>query len=347
MRRAAWLACMFLGPASPALAGPEPVNAAAHGVGPWTEAVISVSDVAPFARLLGDIGGWRRTASGRLDGAEIAYWRLPASATGRFERWCAPGVDTGCLRLVVFGNVPQQPIRLAARAWDPGGIYSIMMRSDDLPALFDRAIKAGWWAESPVIRFNFGGSDLRNVVLTGPHGINFAVYQRLSPPFTAFPLGLISQGFNSMRMVASRPRARDFYRQQLGFGLVFDGDGTNAIGSQPEPSNFGIPLNYTLKALRAAAALGPVPGETGRVEVMQITEFAGIPQGERARAPNLGILSVRYPVRDLPAYRRALAAAGVEPVQAGQAIAVTGAGRTDLIAVADPDGNLTEFYHAR
>mgnify|MGYP002777885569 CR=1 FL=1 len=329
--------------ASPALAG----VAADHGVAPWTEAVISVTDVAPFARLLGEIGGWRRVGRGTVSAAEIAYWQLPPTASARFERWCAPQADTGCIRFIRFQGVEQQPIRLAARAWDPGGIYSIMMRSDDLPGLFDKAINAGWWAESPVIRFQFGGSDLRNVVLTGPHGINFAVYERLSPPFTAFPLGPISQGFNAMRMVASKAAARDFYASTLGFGLVFDGDGTNAIGDRPEPSNFGIPLNYTMKALRAAAALNPVPGETGRVEVMQITEFAGIPQGSRARAPNLGILSVRYPVRDLAGYRAALATRGATPVQAASAVNIPGLGRVDLFAVADPDGNLTEFYHAR
>jgi catechol 2,3-dioxygenase-like lactoylglutathione lyase family enzyme len=328
---------------SPVLAG----WAADHGVAPWTEAVVSVTSTAPFARVLGSHGGWRRTAAGRLSSAEIAYWQLPASASGRFERWCAPGVETGCIRFVIFKGVAQEPIRLAARSWDTGGIYSIMMRSNDVPGLFKAAIDAGWWAESPPIRFSFGGSDLRNVVLTGPHGINFGVYERISPPFTAFPLGRLSQGFNSMRMVASRPAARDFYNRKLGFGIVFDGDGTNAIGDKPEPSNFGIPLNYTLKALRAAAALNPVPGETGRVEVMQITEFSGIPQGARARAPNLGILSVRYPVRDLAGYRAALAANGVTPVQQATAVPVGALGTLDMVAVADPDGNLTEFYHVR
>jgi catechol 2,3-dioxygenase-like lactoylglutathione lyase family enzyme len=343
MQRAVFASFVFVLPASPALAG----FAQDHGVAPWTEAVISVTDTAPFARLLGDLGGWRRVDQGQVSAAEIRYWQLPASASARFQLWCAPAATTGCLRLISFKGVPQQPIRLAARAWDPGGIYSIMMRSDDLPTLFDKAIKAGWWAESPVIRFNFGGSDLRNVVLTGPHGINFGVYQRLSPPFTAFPLGLISQGFNAMRMVASRTVARDFYNLKLGFGIVFDGDGSNATGALPEPSNFGIPLNYTLKAQRAAAALGPVPGETGRVEVMQITEFAGIAQGGFARAPNLGILSVRYPVRDLAGYQAALEKAGVRPVQKAGAVAIKGLGTADIFAVADPDGNLTEFYHAR
>jgi hypothetical protein len=106
-------------------------------------------------------------------------------------------------------------------------------------------------------------------------------------------------------------------------------------------------LNYSLKALRAAAALNPVPGETGRVEVMQITEFAGIAQGGMARAPNLGILSVRYPVRDLAGYTAALAKAGVTPVQQASAVRIKGLGTADMVAVADPDGNLTEFYHVR
>jgi hypothetical protein len=81
--------------------------------------------------------------------------------------------------------------------------------------------------------------------------------------------------------------------------------------------------------------------------MMQITEFAGIPQGSRARAPNLGILSVRYPVNDLAGYRAALASQGVTPVQAAQAVPIKGLGRADLMAVADPDGSLTEFYHVR
>jgi catechol 2,3-dioxygenase-like lactoylglutathione lyase family enzyme len=329
--------------ASPALAG----VAAGHGVAPWREAVISVSDPLPFTRLLKSAGGWREVAAGRLLPAEIAYWQLPATASGRFTLWCAPDVSTGCLRLITFKGVAQRPIRLAARAWDPGGIYSIMVRSNDIDGLFDAAIKRGWWAESPPIRFDFLGSKLANVVLTGPHGINIAVYQRFSPPFEAFPLGRISQAFNSMRMVTDRAAARDFYNRKLGFGIVFDGDGTNAIGAVPEPSNFGIPLNYTLTALRAAAALSPTPGETGRVEMMQITEFSGISQSQHARAPTLGILSVRYTVRDLAGYRAAIAAAGVTLVQQASAIPINGLGTVDLFAVADPDGNLTEFVHAR
>lgn len=326
-----------------ALAIPSP--AAAQQVTPWTEAVVSVENMASASRLFREVGGWRMTHGGKVDRAELDYWRLRPQAKARFERWCAPGVNSGCIRFVTFTGVDQRPIRLATRAWDTGGIFSIMVRSDNVPALFDAAIARGWWAESTPIRFTFGASDLRNVVLTGPHGINLAVYERVSPPFTAFPVGRISQGFNSMRMVQNRPAARAFYEQQLGFAVLFD---SNAEPAAPAPSNFGIPINYTPQIKRGATALQPVAGlETGRVEVMQIEGFEGGDVSAHASPPNLGIISVRYPVRNIAAYRAKLAAGGVTIHYAADDVPIGGIGRSTIIAVRDPDGNITEFYEAR
>ncbi|MFN9378091.1 MAG: hypothetical protein ACK564_13865, partial [Novosphingobium sp.] len=122
--------------------------AADHGVAPWSEAVVGVAAFAPITSLLRAEGSWSRKAAGKVDRAELAAWNLPPKASATFERWCAPQASSGCIRFVRFAGVAQRPVRLAARAWDPGGIYSIMVRSDDVPALFDAAIKAGWWAES-------------------------------------------------------------------------------------------------------------------------------------------------------------------------------------------------------
>lgn len=323
-----------------------PVSAGAaadHGVAPWSEAVVGVTAFKPFTALLAGEGNWTRAGSGKVDRAELKAWNLPDKASATFERWCAPQASSGCIRFVRFAGVAQRPVRLGARAWDPGGIYSLMVRSDNVPALFDAAIKAGWWAESEPVRFTFGASDLRNVVLTGPHGINVAVYQRVSPPFTAYPVGRISHAFNSMRMVSNKARARDFYLNNLGFELVFDSD-----KEPPEParSNFGIPLNYTPRIPRAAAALQPVPGETGRVEVMEMQGFTGTDHSAHAGPPNLGILLLRFPVRDLATYRQAVEAKGTAIAYAAQNLKIAGLGTVDLFAVRDPDGNLTEFYHA-
>lgn len=317
-------------------------EAAEHGVEPWQEAVVSVAEFEPATRLFRHVGGWRLTGSGEIGRSELSYWKLGEEVGGTYELWCAPHANTGCIRFVRFTGAAQEPIRPAARPWDTGGIYSVMVRSDDVPALYKEALDLGWWAESPPIRFQFGSSDLRNVVLTGPHGIHLAAYERITPEFTAFPVGRISQGFNAMRMVRDRPAARDFYRDMLGFGVLFDSD---SEPQEPAFSNLSIPFNLTPTVKRAAAALQPsLPGETGRVEVMQIEGFAGRDHSSRAIPPNLGILSVRYPVGDLDGYRAMLEAKGVAIAYEASNVAIGGTGTVDILAVRDPDGNLTEFY---
>lgn len=309
--------------------------------GPWTEAVVSVTDIAAATRLFRVAGGWRTTHRGAVSREELRYWVLPDTVSARFERLCAPGADTGCLRFVCFRGATQRPVRRALRAWDSGGIYSIMVRSDNVEALFDTALSLGWWAESAPVRFSFGTSDLRNVVLTGPHGINLAVYERVSPPFTAFRVGRISQAFNSMRMVRDKARARAFYETTLGFSVLFD---SNAEPAEPAPSNFGIPLDHTPRIRRSAAALQPAPGETGRVEVMQIEGFGGQDASAHASPPNLGILSVRYPVADIDSYREAVKERGGETAYEAMAVPIGGIGIVNIFSVRDPDGNITEFY---
>ncbi|MET0238669.1 MAG: VOC family protein [Sphingobium sp.] len=307
----------------------------------WTEAVVSVRDPVAATRLFREEGGWRISGKGRMSAGEKVYWRLPQTAGARFVRICAPAATAGCIRFVQFTGVAQRPIRLAARPWDTGGIFSIMIRSNDVQGLFDRAIAMGWWAESEPIAFDFLGSDLRNVVLSGPDGINIAAYERKSPPFTAFPVGRMSQGFNAMRFVRDERASVVFYRDKLGFNPVFDTDNLDPV---PTTSNFSIPKNLTPTIIRRAAALRPGSSEAGRVEAMQLVGLDGRDFSQFASPPNLGILSLRYPITDLSAYRAKLTAGGVAIAYESKAVPVPGLGKIDLFAVRDPDGNITEFY---
>lgn len=310
-------------------------------IAPWQEAVVSVRDLDQASALLRETGRWRTVAHGRIDRTERAFYHLPQQAHGRFQLVCAPDSDTGCIRFVRFDGVPQRPVRLAARPWDTGGIFSVMIRSDDVQALFESALAHGWWAESEPIRFDFGGSKLKNVVLTGPHGFNIAVYQRLDPPFTAFPVGRMSQAFNSMRMVRDHQTALDFYVRGLGFATLFNAD---YLDDKPTPSNFSIPHNLVQTIPRRAAVVYPQAGETGRVELMQFVGFAGKDVSAHASPPNLGILSVRFPVTGLSAYAAQLASRGIKPAYQADGVTLGGIGVVSLLAVRDPDGNLTEFF---
>lgn len=318
--------------------------AAAQHVMPWQESVVSVREFEPSTRLFAVAGKWRVVSKGKLERSELNYWKLPSEAKASYQLLCAPDVSTGCIRFVRVKGVAQRPIRRAVRPWDTGGIYSVMVRSNDVEELFQQALDMGWWAEAQPIRFTFGASDLRNVVLTGPDGINVAVYERISPPFNAFPVGKMSQAFNSMRMVRDKVAARAFYEKQLGFSALFD---SGREAPDPTPSNLSIPLNFTPTVRRDAAALQPVPGETGRVEVMQINGFTGLDMSEHAAMPNLGIISVRYPVTGLAAYRAMLERNGVGIAYSADNVKIGGLGIANLFAVRDPDGNITEFFEIR
>ena len=318
-----------------------PATAQSPQIGGWSEAVVSVRDLEVSSRLFVAVGGWRTTAKGRVARTELDYWRLPVAATGRFQRLCAPASDVGCIRLVRFSGVSQRPIRLAARPWDTGGIFSLMIRTDNAQAVFDRAVTMGWWAETEPYRFAFGGSALTNVVLSGPDGFNIALYERATPPFTDYALGPMARAFNSMRMVRDQRASVAFYRDVLGFSSAFD---TDYIDPAPGPTNFSIPHNLADKIPRRAAAMHPVALGWGRVEVMQFVGLTGKDVSAHAVAPNLGILSVRYPVTNLAAYRAQIIARGAPLAHAGARVAIGGLGRVDLFAVRDPDGNLTEFY---
>ena len=343
MRTAAAAILLSLAAAAPTLA--QQPDAAAFGVQPWTEAVVSVTDLDASASWLVADGGWRIAGEGDLARAELDYWRLPETITATFRKICAPAAETGCIRFVKFdGAEHQRPIRLAARPWDTGGIFSIMLRSEDTQALFDAAIARGWWAESEPYAFSFGGSDLVNVVVRGPHGVNYALYQRQSPPFTGFAVGRLSQAFNTMRMVQDQPASLAWYRDRLGLKVLFDAPFTDP---EPRSNNFSVPANLATTLVRRAAVVQPdLPGETGRMELMQFEGFEGRDLSASASPPNLGIISVRYPVRDLGGYYGFLAAQGVTLAYQHDQVPIGGLGKVDIIAVRDPDGNLTEFYSA-
>ncbi|MEM6584586.1 MAG: VOC family protein, partial [Pseudomonadota bacterium] len=203
-------------------------------------------------------------------------------------------------------------------------------------------------AESPPYAFSFGGSDLLNVVIRGPHGVNYALYERKSPAFTGFPVGKLSQAFNTMRMVKDQPTSLAWYRDRLGLVPLFDAPFTDP---EPRPNNFSVPANLATTLVRRAAVVQPVAAsEDGRIELMQFEGFEGRNYSANASPPNLGIISVRYPVRDSEAYAAFLKTDGVTIEKSGEGLRIPGLGQSGvyrtLFAVRDPDGNLTEFYDA-
>lgn len=346
------LAAALALPGVPAHAEPKAEKSAADfGVRAWSEVVVSVTDLEASSAWLVEDGGWRKTSAGALSKSELNYWGLPDAVSGVFLKVCAPDTDqAGCIRFVrLDGAGEQRPIRLAARPWDTGGIFSIMLRTSNARAMFDAAIARDWWAESQPYQFSFGGSDLVNVVIRAPHGVNYALYERKSPAFTGFPVDKLSRAFNTMRMVKDQPASLAWYRDRLRLGVLFDAPFTDP---EPRVNNFSVPANLATKLVRRAAVVQPeLPGEAGRIELMAFEGFEGRDFSEYASLPNLGIISVRYPVLAYDDYRATLEQGSVAIERDGSTLAISALGQEgaaiDMFAVRDPDGNLTEFYRAK
>lgn len=309
---------------------------------PWQETVLSVRDPHQAARLFTEIGGFEVVAQGSVDPKELSHWQLPETSTADFLLLRAPNTDHGFLRFVRFNGVDQKPVRVGARAWDTGGYFSLMMRAHQLDSVYADALALGWLAESEPVEFNFAPSVLKNVVLKGPDGINIALYERLQPaldPFWQFER--LSQPFNAMQMVADIDRADAFFTDVLGMTHFWAGD---FLDPEPGPNNFGLPQNLTTTIARRTRILQPRPGETGRLELMEFAGLVGRDLSERATPPNLGIVSVRYPVADLEASKAVIEAAGGVIWRGPTELELPPYGRVGLLALRAPDGAIVELF---
>jgi catechol 2,3-dioxygenase-like lactoylglutathione lyase family enzyme len=317
---------------------------AATGSG-WQEALVHVADPAPFVAFLTRDAGWRVLHEGRIPQPMLAAWGLAQpgqQVRGREVLLANPGDAKGWVRLVTLEGVASEPIRPAAQAWDPGGWYSIMTRSRDATAIYRAAIARGWSAANTPQEFTFGGVRLRNVVIRGPDGVNFAVYERISPLLEGWPtIQGVSRGFNAMTMVADFEAERRFFQDGLGFGAWFIGPYED---TGPTPTNFGLPVNLAPQVPRRSGILWEQPGEDGRVEIMRFEGLDGVDQSARASFANRGIVSVRIPVASLSAWTARAQAAGITVHTTPEPVVIRPYGPVRHAWVRSPGGAIVEAF---
>lgn len=322
---------------------PSPVTLA-----PWTDVMVSVTDLDRTAQFFREIGGYETVDRAALPAADIAALGLPETASGEILVLRAPGSDHGYVRLVRFDNAGRKvPTRPGARAWDTGCYWSIMVRVKGMQAVYDEAIAMGWWTQTPITYLEFGESKLNVVVFQGPDGVQVQGYERLGQPLPeGFPdFDRLSQPFNLMQMVRDREAIRVLIEDVLGFDRFWLGP--PYVDKAPTDMPLGIPRNLTTNVPYKAGIFYPEAMETGRLEAIEINGLEGHDYAQACRAPNLGILSVTFPVSDVHAARDTIRARGwqieTEPYETSRAPM----GRVTVFAVRAPDGGLIEFAAPR
>jgi catechol 2,3-dioxygenase-like lactoylglutathione lyase family enzyme len=236
----------------------DPVNSR-----PWQEAVISVSDPVAVAGFLREVAGWEQIGRSNVDRALLDAWGLDAGA--RADSWLFrnPGDDHGYVRLVSFKGVEQVQIRSGAQPWDTGGIFSLMVRTPDVDARFAAAQRMHWSSYSDPISVDFGTSELRTVVLRGPDGINFSLYERVRPPLESFEnMRRFSLPFNAMQTVRDVEAAAAFYGDILGFGTWYRGGSASEDVRRHRTVGFCANFLGAIAGRRHTGILFGVPRET-------------------------------------------------------------------------------------
>lgn len=309
----------------------------------WQEAVVSVHDLERSARFFTEIGDYEVKWRGSLNDAAIAAWGLPPEARAESLLIGPEDYRHGLVRLVQFENAGrQEPMRPGARAWDTGCYFSLMVRMKDMQSIYDDAIRLGWWTETPITYLEFGESRLNVVIYRGPDGLQVQGYERLSPALPAeIPeFSRMTGPFNVMQMVRDRDVAYRFFTEVLGFATFYNGKPYTA--PEPTPTPLGIPVNLTTTVAYRAGIVYPQPGEFGRMEMIEVMGLDGNDYADRCHAPNLGILSVRFPVDDLTGALETLAERNW-PASEVRELLIEPYGRQRVANVRTPDGSTIQF----
>ncbi len=314
---------------------------------PWREVTISVTNLERTARFFRDIGGYETVHRGPLSRTSLDAFGLRRGARGESLILRAPGAQHGLMRLVRFDDAGRkEPTRPGARAWDTGCYWSVMVRVKDMRRIYDDAIALGWWTQTPITRIAFGGSIIDVVVFQGPDGVQVQAYERIGSdlPANFAPFERMSQPFNIMQMTRDRDAARRFMVDVLGFETFFYG--APYMDATPSFMPLGIPKNLTTTVPYKAGIFYPVAGEYGRMEYIEIDGLDGHDFAERCNAPNLGILTVSYPVASIADVQARLVQKGWATARGPYGIDRAPFGRAQGLAIKSPDGANIEFVQS-
>ena len=156
--------------------------------------------------------------------------------------------------------------------------------------------------------------------------------------FGLTPITDLARVMQSVRDLSS---ARHFYADIIGFEVVNEG---RFVNPRREPNNFGLPANLVAAAPMPFAILGPRRTGPTQVELVQFAGVEGRDLANRAVAPNLGVLALRFPVTDLAVIESRLRKAEW-PIAAGPAMLdIRPYGRVRVLRVRAPDGAWLEFF---
>lgn len=310
-----------------------------HG---FKEVVFSIRNVERDKAIYAELGGWDIIHESELARNQLDFWNLPSEATADTALLKYPGRDSGMLRLIGFNNVKQKHIRDSSQPWDTGGIYDIDVRVADIDKKIEEFQSYGWTGFCEKEEHHFNQFHVAEILLKGTEDMVVALIKRYAPTLEGYPmLKEMSHVFNTSQIVKDMAVAKEFYQDKLGMKIYLENVNEN---SAPGINLFGIPHNIYPNTRREIIILSPDGGNEGSVELIEIGGLTGRNFKDDCAPPNLGILMLRFPVDNLPAYAARLKEKGVKIINESKSVNIQPYGNAHLISVQSPDGVWMEFY---
>ena len=310
------------------------------------EVIISVADCERAIAFYGEVFGWRVLHEGTADPSVAEAWKLPKDTRIRecLFREPSASTDLGQIRIVGIEGLDQAQIRSSAHPWEAGGNFDVDVNVRDLDAVWPTFQKWGFTGvEDPVV-LDLGAVVNNEALAQGHDGVLMALIERVRPDFTIVDdYKSFSPIWNATQTVSDWDAAKAFYQDVLGFPITLD-----IVLKWPElgANMYGLPHNMADQIDVNVAICHPSgqPGSMGSVELHKMNGLDGRHLGDRAVPPNLGVMVLRFPVKNVRAQADAMRAAGgvleVEPMTA----ALAPYGTTEVCAIRTPDGCWFEFY---
>lgn len=308
----------------------------------YREAVFNVSDLDRQVEFYRAVAGWEMLHSARMPASRLERYGLTTDVTAREAVLGNPGTSRGFIRLVEFTGVAQQQIRSNAQAWDTGGFFDVNARVLDMQRKFSEFQARDWQAASDPVEFSFGPFVVKEWLTRGPDGIVLALIERVEPPLEGWlHLREISRLFNATQVVADASAAKAFYVDKLGFEIYLE---HTAPSERPEQNVLGLPHNLAATVPREVFILHPDGTNEGSIEVLGFDGAVGRDFADRVKPQNLGIFTLRFPVRDVDRFSQDLAQKDVEIIHQPMVENLEPYGSTRVLAIRGPGGVWLEFF---
>lgn len=301
------------------------------------EAVISVSDAERIAEVYRSLGGWRDEALPDAPPEQAIAWGLDPGVRISQRRLLPPGQDHQGLRLVTFHGIAQQQMRPSAKIWDSGGLFDLDHLVDDVACVTRELLARGWVGFGDPTPYGWAGFHVTQVVLAGPDGLVLGLIE----PKDGGPPGF-SPMLNAAMTVRDYDAGIRFFTEGLGWQHFVD----TRVEGMDEPGHqvLGLPMPMARDVLRRVGIVHPEGVNDGSLELIHVEGVSGRDFAPRCKAPNLGILTHRFPVADVEAMAADLSAKGIALDPAPIDLEIAGIGAVRLIACHTPEGARLEFF---